>query len=258
MTFRPSNVPTLLALTAVAVLAVAACGGGDSLGPPTPTGATDIGGPPMTSAPPPPPGWNPKDVVPQSQQQAQDTVTGYLTRILQALPPGTVLDGSRYAGAGHNSSCEDEPLGPGKPPMRFHTIGELTFPQGVDQVAMIQQLEISGAAGAGMSLSAKVSRSPINSAMAPMATACKLKRRTRPAIRRRSRRHPPASRANSRTMTFLFRNHSPVDNPSPAANSSRDRAVPHHTSRQVRKVYNDLVGSPCVCIFAIILWHNGI
>ena len=141
MTFRPSNVPTLLALTAVAVLAVAACDGGDSsLGPPTSTGATDIGGPPMTSAPPPPPGWNPKDVVPQSQQQAQDTVTGYLTRILQALPPGTVLDGSRYAGAGHNSSCEDEPLGPGKPPMRFHTIGELTFPQGVDQVAMIQQL----------------------------------------------------------------------------------------------------------------------
>lgn len=28
----------------------------------------------MTSAPPPPPGWNPKDVVPASQQQAQDTL----------------------------------------------------------------------------------------------------------------------------------------------------------------------------------------
>jgi hypothetical protein len=83
----------------------------------------------MTSAPPPPAGWNPKDAVPQSQQQAQDTVTGYLKRTMESLPPGTVLDASRYAGAGHNSWCEDEPSGPGKPPVRFHTIGEITFPQ---------------------------------------------------------------------------------------------------------------------------------
>ena len=38
----------------------------------------------------------------------------YLKRTLQALPPGTVLDSAGYAGAGHNSWCEDEPKDPGQ------------------------------------------------------------------------------------------------------------------------------------------------
>jgi hypothetical protein len=115
----------------VVALAMSGCGHSGSLGPPTPSGATDIGGPPMTSAPPPPPGWNPKDVVPQSQQQAQDTVVGYLKRTLATLPPGTVIDATRYAGAGHNSYCDDNDSGP-TAPMRFHTIGELKTPAAAD------------------------------------------------------------------------------------------------------------------------------
>ena len=47
------------------VVCVAACQHDAPLGPAVPT---DIGGSPVTSAPPPPPDWNPKDVVPQSQQ----------------------------------------------------------------------------------------------------------------------------------------------------------------------------------------------
>jgi len=66
----------------------------------------------VTSVRPPPPGWNPKDVVPQSQQQAQDTLLDYLNRTLAALPEGSVLDASRYGSAGHNSWCDDEPADP--------------------------------------------------------------------------------------------------------------------------------------------------
>jgi hypothetical protein len=125
------SIGRLLFCVCTVVLALSGCGHGGNLGPPTPSGATDIGGPSMTSAPPPPPGWNPKDVVPQSQRQAQDTVLGYLKRTLVALPPGTVIDATRYAGAGHNSYCDDNDSGP-TAPMRFHTIGELKTPAGVD------------------------------------------------------------------------------------------------------------------------------
>jgi len=107
-------------------------------GSPLPSGITDIGGPPVTSAPPPPPDWSPEDVAPQSQQQAQDTVLASLRRTLQALPPGTVLDGSRYASAGHNSFCEDSPADPDNAPVRFHTIGDLTLPTGITAAQAIQ------------------------------------------------------------------------------------------------------------------------
>jgi hypothetical protein len=113
------------------VLILSGCSDGGNLGPPTPSGATDIGGPTVTSVPPPPDGWNPKDVVPESQQQAQDTVIGYLKRTLVSLPAGTVLDATRYAGAGHNSYCDDNDSSPGAP-MRFHTIGELKLPPDAD------------------------------------------------------------------------------------------------------------------------------
>lgn len=42
-----------------------------------------------------------------------------------------MLDASRYVGAGHNSSCDDNPGGP-NPPTRFNTIGDLKFPPGTD------------------------------------------------------------------------------------------------------------------------------
>ncbi|MDT5253713.1 MAG: hypothetical protein QOH07_2667 [Mycobacterium sp.] len=94
----------------------------------------------MTSAPPPPPGWNPKDVVPQSQQQAQDTPLDYLKRTLAALPQRSVLDATRYGSAGHNSWCEDEPADPKNAPSRFHTIGDFTFAPGTDFDAMVRRV----------------------------------------------------------------------------------------------------------------------
>jgi hypothetical protein len=131
MTIAPPSFRGVAACLGVVALILGGCGDGGDLGPPTPSGATDIGGPPMTSAPPPPDGWNPKDVVPESQQQAQDTVLGYLKRTLVGLPAGSVIDGSRYAGAGHNSYCDDNDSGPSAP-MRFHTIGELKLPPGAE------------------------------------------------------------------------------------------------------------------------------
>lgn len=93
----------------------------------------------MTSAPPPPPGWNPKDVVPQSQQQAQDTLRDYLTRTLRDLPAGVVLDATRYGSAGNNSWCDDEPADPKNAPSHFQTVGDLTLPPGTDPDAIVQR-----------------------------------------------------------------------------------------------------------------------
>lgn len=128
-----------LCALALLVVLVAACSHDQTLGPAVPTGATDIGGSPVTSAPPPPPGWNPKDVVPQTQQQAQDTVVSYLKRTLAGLPDAAVLDASRYGSAGHNSWCEDSPADPKNAPTRFHTSGDLKFPPGTDLDAMVRQ-----------------------------------------------------------------------------------------------------------------------
>ena len=128
-----------LCALALLVVLIAACGHDETLGPAVPTGATDIGGPPVTSAPPPPPGWSPKDVVPQTQQQAQDTVFGYLKRTLAGLGDGAVLDASRYGSAGHNSWCEDSPADPKNAPTRFHTSGDLNFPPGTDLDAMVRR-----------------------------------------------------------------------------------------------------------------------
>lgn len=82
----------------------------------------------MTSTPPTPPGWDPKDVVPASQQQAQDTLLDYVKRTLQALPPGYVLDASRFGGTGSgNVGCDDNATSPDAP-VRFNAVGDLTVP----------------------------------------------------------------------------------------------------------------------------------
>lgn len=128
-------------LVGVAALsALVACGQHSDLGPSVPTGATQIGGSPMTSAPPPPAGWNPHTITPTSQQQAQDTVVGYLKKTLAALPPGTILDATRYGGAGSNAPCQDNPTGPGKPPTEFSTIGDLKLPAGTNPNDAIAQI----------------------------------------------------------------------------------------------------------------------
>jgi hypothetical protein len=77
--------------------------------------------------------------VPQTQQQAQDTVVGYLKRTLAGLGDGAVLDASRYGSAGHNSWCEDSPADPKNAPTRFHTSGDLNLPPGADLDAMVRR-----------------------------------------------------------------------------------------------------------------------
>ena len=106
-----SRVATLL-VSAI----VAACGQHRPPGPPVPTG---------------------RPVVPTSQQQAQDTVLGYLKKTLAAFPSGTVFDRARYAGSG-NAPCNDEPTG--VPPNEFSDIRDAIFPPDTDPDAMIAKV----------------------------------------------------------------------------------------------------------------------
>jgi hypothetical protein len=141
----------------------AGCGHQSPLGPRTPTGATNLGGPAVTSASPPPPGWTTHPAIPTSQQQAQDTILGYLKKTLQALPPGTALDATRYSGATNTPPCKD--VETGKPPVSLTTIGELNLPAGVDPVGVVARLGDTWKSGAGTSLSATASENPTASVM---------------------------------------------------------------------------------------------
>ncbi|OBI96675.1 hypothetical protein A5661_19135 [Mycobacterium asiaticum] len=118
-----------------AALLVGGCGHHAPLGPPTPSGATPLGGPPMTSTPPPPPGWKLQPAVPATQQQAQDTAIGYLRRTLQELPPGTTLDATRYSGGTNSVPCKDDTSA--NPPEEFTTIGDLKPPPGTDTSSLV-------------------------------------------------------------------------------------------------------------------------
>ncbi|MBY0390465.1 MAG: hypothetical protein K2X56_20820 [Mycobacterium pseudokansasii] len=117
------------------VLFVCACSHDSPLGPPTPAGATPLGGPTMESGPPPPPGWKLQPAIPETQQQAQDIVIGYLKKTLQALPPGITLDATRYSSGATVAPCQD--VTSGTSPMELATNGDLTFPPGIDSEALI-------------------------------------------------------------------------------------------------------------------------
>lgn len=91
----------------------------------------------MTSATPGPlPEWKVREAIPESQEQAQNTVVGYLRRMLAGLPSGTVIDASRYLGSGLTSYCDDSDSS-ATAPRRFDTIGELTTPPGSEVVDLI-------------------------------------------------------------------------------------------------------------------------
>ncbi|MDI3312992.1 MAG: hypothetical protein QJR12_01530 [Mycobacterium sp.] len=122
------------AVVLVAVVLAGGCAHPSRLGPPIPSGATIIGGPDMESYPPPPPGWKQRPVIPKSQQQAQDTILGYLKKTLRALPAGTTLDATGYA-VPNTPPCED--VITGTPPKDLETIGELKLPPGTDPVAIV-------------------------------------------------------------------------------------------------------------------------
>lgn len=81
-------------------------------------------------------GEDPKEVTPESQQQAQDTLLGYIRRTLQALPPGYVLDATRFGGTGSgNIGCDDNDTSPDAP-TRFTVAGDLKVPPGVDNATV--------------------------------------------------------------------------------------------------------------------------
>jgi hypothetical protein len=114
---------------------VAGCAHRSPLGPPTPTGATILGGPAATSVYPPPPGWKDRSVIPASQQQAQDTAISYLRKTLHALAPGVTLDATRYSGGVNVAPCQD--VETGTSPNSLTTIGDLRLPAGVTSDAVI-------------------------------------------------------------------------------------------------------------------------
>lgn len=101
---------------------------------------TDKAGQTMTLATPgPPPGWKVQEAIPQSQQQAQNTVVGYLRRTLAELPSGSVIDGGRYLEPGKTPYCDDNDSSP-TAPRRFSTIGELQLPPGSESVDLIAKV----------------------------------------------------------------------------------------------------------------------
>ncbi|WP_156181166.1 hypothetical protein [Mycobacterium nebraskense] len=136
-----NNVCSTRSLSAAfaAALAVVTFVGGCShhspLGPPTPTGATPLGGPTMESKPPPPPGWKLQPAIPATRQQAQDTVIAYLKKSMQALPPGITPDATRYSGGASVAPCQD--VTSGTSPMEFATNGDLTLPPGTGPEGII-------------------------------------------------------------------------------------------------------------------------
>ena len=94
----------------------------------------------MTSAPPPPQGWLLKEVVPQSQQEAQYAILGYLKRTLAVLPPGTVVDSHGYVGSGQTAWCEDEPKDPTKAPVHVQAVGDVKVPGDMDPKTLITKI----------------------------------------------------------------------------------------------------------------------
>lgn len=134
---RDSRIASRFGLLVAVLTLVAGCHEGRPLGPPIPTGATTLGGTTMSSAPPPPPGWNVHVATPTSQQQAQDTILGYLRKTLDALPPGTVIDGSRYGSAGSTTPCQGKPHSDTE---LFSSIGDLKSPPGTDPKLLVGQI----------------------------------------------------------------------------------------------------------------------
>lgn len=134
MTARTTVTDRLIAQIAclAAVVTLSACSSASELGPPTPTGATDIGGPNMSSHD----GNEPTDITPENQQQVQDTLLGYIKRTLNSLPPGYVLDATRFGGTGHGViGCDDNDTSPDAP-VRLTINSDLKIPPGIDNEAV--------------------------------------------------------------------------------------------------------------------------
>lgn len=83
----------------------------------------------------------PSPKIPASQGEAQKTVIHYIQQTVDALPPGTNVDGTRYAGTGSGMAyCEDEPKDDNSP-VNYAYWGDLNLPPGADVNAMYGQVE---------------------------------------------------------------------------------------------------------------------
>ncbi len=76
--------------------------------------------------------------VPTSQQEAQDTIVGYMQDTIDALPEGTTLDGSRYIIGDGTTYCEENPADNTSPVM-VEDMRDMSFPPGTDFPAVIEQ-----------------------------------------------------------------------------------------------------------------------
>lgn len=120
-------------LSAIAAIALASgCSTENPRGSAEPTGATIIGGDTVTDVPKP---SAPK--IPASQQEAQDTVIGYLQKTVDSLPRGAKLDATDFRG-GANMSCEDEPM-TDTPPTRFEYWTHVTADNGASTDDLINK-----------------------------------------------------------------------------------------------------------------------
>lgn len=75
---------------------------------------------------------------PGSQQEAQDTIVRYLQDTINALPPGVILDGSRYLVGDGTSYCEDDPADRSSP-VTVEDLRDMTLPRGTTTQALVEQ-----------------------------------------------------------------------------------------------------------------------
>lgn len=78
----------------------------------------------------------PSPKIPKSQQEAQDTVIGYLQKTVDGLPPGTVLDTTDTIG-GSNLGCDDNYTGPGPGPTEFSLFAKVVGPADVKPADLV-------------------------------------------------------------------------------------------------------------------------
>ncbi|MCX2929870.1 hypothetical protein ORI20_06280 [Mycobacterium sp. CVI_P3] len=78
--------------------------------------------------------------MPQSEQEAQDAILGYLRRTLAVLPPGTVVDSHGYVNSGKPVWCEDEPKDPKTAPVHVQAVGDVKVPGDMDPKALITKV----------------------------------------------------------------------------------------------------------------------
>ncbi|BCO34774.1 hypothetical protein [Mycobacterium heckeshornense] len=82
----------------------------------------------------------PSTKIPASQEEAQNTVIHYIQETVNALPPGTNVDGTRYSGAGSGTTyCEDEPKDENSL-VSFAFWGDLNLPTDTETNAVISQI----------------------------------------------------------------------------------------------------------------------